>query len=463
MMAGQWGRATIARVLPLIAGLSGASTLPGVAQQTTALVDITIIDATDPSPRTHQTVLVEGNRITAVGPVDSVTVPAGARRIAGAGKFVIPGLWDMHVHTVFPGGREVLPLYIANGVTSVRDLAGDWKQIVAWRAEIAKGSLVGPRIMASGPYLEGGDVPIVHFTTRTPEEARAAIDSLLAMGVDVIKLHGQLTRETYLAAALYAKRLGLRVAGHVPGSVSVAEASDAGVGSIEHMLQIPVSCTPAESVALVPRFPVQRVVGRCSSQDMAPLFARLVQNNTWVVPTLVASYEVAHWPKSDLPGDAYAKYLPDTLKKYVASIFPQLPGIPADADIVGMQLFEKRLALVATLFHAGVGILPGTDAPLRNSPPGFGLHEELRLMVEGGMRTFDVLRAATLEPARYFGMIDSLGTVAPGKVADLVVLTASPLENIENTRKIDLVISNGRVHDPAKILRGAPSGRKPRN
>ena len=440
----------------LIAGFCLGSALPGFAQQSTALVDITVIDATDPSPRSRQTVLVEGNRIVAVGPVDSVAIPANARRIAGTGRYVIPGLWDMHVHTVFPGGREVLPLYIANGVTSVRDLAGDWKQVVAWRGEIAKGALVGPRIMASGPYLEGGDVPIVHFTTKTPEEARAAIDTLLEMGVDVIKLHGQLTRETYLAAAQYARRLGLRVAGHVPASVGVGDASDAGVGSIEHMLQIPISCTPAESAALVPRFPVQRVVGRCSSQDPAPLFARLVRNDTWVVPTLVAAYEVAHWPKTDLPGDAFARFLPDTLTRYVASIFPVLPDIPADADVVGMQLFARRQALVADLFRAGVGILPGTDAPLRNSPPGFGLHEELRLMVQGGMRTFDVLRAATLEPARYFGMIDSLGTVAPGKVADLVVLAANPLEDIEHTRTIVLVVSNGRVYEPAKILRAGP-------
>jgi imidazolonepropionase-like amidohydrolase len=449
------------RGISALAALCIAITSSSAAQQSTALIGITVIDATDPSPRPHQTVLVVGNRIAAVGPVDSVTIPANARLIDGAGKFVIPGLWDMHVHTVFPGGRQVLPLYLANGVTSVRDLAGDWTQILAWRAEIANGALVGPRIMASGPYLEGGDVPIVHFSTKTPDEARAAIDTLLAMGVDVIKLHGQLSRETYLAAALYAKRLGLRVAGHVPTSVGVMDASDAGVGSIEHALQIPVSCTPAESTALVPRFPVQRVVGRCSSQDMAPLFAHLVRNNTWVVPTLVAAYEVAHWPKTDLPGDAFADYLPDTLRTYVASIFPMLPDIPSDADVVGMQLFAKRLTLVSELHRAGVGVLPGTDAPLRNSPPGFGLHEELRLMVQGGMRTFDVLRAATLEPARYFGMLDSLGTVAPGKVADLVVLSASPLENIENTRKIDLVLSNGRIHEPTKLLRAGHAGSRP--
>jgi imidazolonepropionase-like amidohydrolase len=438
-------RALLALLAPFVLFVHAA---PAAAQSPAlAFKDITVVDATDPSPRAHQTVVIQGNRISTVGHVDSVVVPTGARVVRGAGKYLIPGLWDMHVHTVFPGGRRVLPLYIVNGVLGVRDLAGDWSQILAWRREIAAGTLAGPRLLASGPYLEGGDVPIVHFLTRTPDEARDAIDSLLTMGVDVIKLHGQLTRETYLAAALYAKRLGLRVAGHVPSTISVAEASDGGVGSIEHMLQIPISCTPAESLALVPRFPVQRVVGRCSSQDMAPLFTRLVRNGTWVVPTLTAAYEVAYWPKTDLPGDAFARYLPDTLKKYVASIFPMLPDIPPDADVVGMQLFAKRLALVSALHRAGVGVLPGTDAPLRNSPPGFGLHEELRLMVQGGMRTFDVLRAATLEPARYFGMLDSLGSIAPGKVADLVVLTASPLENIENTRRINAVVANGRLID----------------
>src|SRR5262245_55232067 len=155
-------RATVALLCTLVVGARDAS-------GQVAFKDITVIDATDPSPRAHQTVLIEGNRIISVAPVDSVTVPRGTRIVNGAGRFLIPGLWDMHVHTVFPGGREVLPLYIANGVTSVRDLAGDWKQIVAWRAEISRGSLVGPRIKASGPYLEGGDVPIVHFTTKSPE------------------------------------------------------------------------------------------------------------------------------------------------------------------------------------------------------------------------------------------------------------------------------------------------------
>lgn len=441
----------VARLLACLAVVPTA--VPRAQSAPLVITHVAIIDASEPLPRPDQNVVIRGNRIVASGPAVVTPAPEGATILDGTGKYLIPGLWDMHVHTVFPGGREVLPLYVANGVTGVRDLAGDWGQILGWRREIAEGTLTGPRLMASGPYLEGGDVPIPHLLARTPEEARAAIDSLAAMRVDVVKLHSQLTRETYLAAARYAKEQRLRVAGHVPSTVSAAEASDAGVGSIEHLLQIPVSCAPAESTALVPRFPVQRVVGRCTSRDLAPLFARLVHNGTWVVPTLTAAYEVAHWPKTDLPGDAFARFLPDTLRKYVASIFPVLPDIPADADVVGMRLFARRLALVAALHRAGVGVLPGTDAPLRNSPPGFGLHEELRLMVAAGMPPWDVLRAATLEPARYFGMLDSLGTVAEGKVADLVLLGGDPLERIENTRKVEAVIANGRLVDPRRWVR----------
>jgi imidazolonepropionase-like amidohydrolase len=143
----------------------------------------------------------------------------------------------------------------------------------------------------------------------------------------------------------------------------------------------------------------------------------------------------------------YARFLPDTLRKFVASIFPMEPGIPPDADVTGRALFAKRLALVGAMRRAGVGILAGTDSPLRNSPPGFGLHGELEYLVRAGLTPMEALRAATIEPARYFGMLDSLGTVAPGKVADLVLLDASPLTDIRNTRKIAAVIANGRLFD----------------
>ena len=419
------------------------------AQQPVAFTHATVIDGRSAAPRVEQTVVVSGTRITAAGPSASVSVPSGARVVNATGKFLIPGLWDMHVHTVTPAGREMLSLYVANGVTGVRDMASDWPTIKAWRREIAARRLIGPRIVAAGPYLEGGDVPIAHILARTPEEGRRGVDSLIALGVDFVKVHGQLTPETYFAIARRAREKGIPFAGHVSRVVGARAASDSGQRSIEHLLAIPAPCTPAESVALAPRYSVQGALGRCSSEDLSELYARFVRNGTWVTPTFTAQFEVAVWPTHAVPGDTLARYIPDVLRDFTAQIFSMPDSIPPGADSVGRAMFAKRLAQVAQMHRAGVGVLTGTDAPLRNSPPGFGLHEELGLLVRGGMTPFEVLRAATYEPARYFGMLDSVGTIEAGRVADLVLLDRSPLDDIANTRAIAGVMANGRWFDSA--------------
>jgi imidazolonepropionase-like amidohydrolase len=419
-----------------------------------AFTHVTVIDGRSATPQRDMTVVVRGNRIAVVAPADSVSVVGVANAIDARGKYLIPGLWDMHVHTVMPGGRQVLPLYIANGVTGVRDMAGDWPTLVAWRREIANGSLIGPRIVTSGPYLEGGDVPIPHLTVKTAADAQPAVDSLIRLGVDFVKVHSQLTRETYFAIARAARKRGVTFVGHVPRSVGAADASDSGQRSIEHLLTIPNECSPQDSVALEPKFSVQSALGRCTSSDLTPLFAKLVRNNTWVVPTLSAQQEVALWPTRALPGDSFARYLPDSLKKFVAEIFPMPLDVPAGADIVGRRLFAKRVAVTGALHRAGVRIMPGTDAPLRNSPPGFGLHLELSYFVGAGLSPFDILRSATLEPARFFGMLDSLGTVEQGKVADLVLLAANPLDDIANARRTHAVMASGRPYLVERDSRG---------
>ena len=413
--------------------------------QAIAFRNVIVIDGTSPLPRPARTVIVRGNRIVAEGPTRETPISPSARVIDGSGKYLIPGLWDMHVHTVMPGGREVLPLYIANGVTGVRDMAGEWGTIVAWRDAINRGALIGPRIVASGPYLEGGDVPIPHLLVKAPSEAAAAVDSLIRLGVDFIKVHGQLSRESYFAIARAARARRMPFVGHVSRVVGAAAASDSGQRSIEHILSIPNSCTEEELTTLAPRFPVQAALGRCSTDDQAPLYARLRRNGTWVVPTLVAQVEVSLWPRRELPGDSVAGYLPDSLRQYVAEIFPMVDGVPPDADIVGRGLFDKRVAVTGALFRAGVGVMPGTDAPLRNSPPGFGLHEELLHFTRAGMSPFEALRSATLEPARFLGALDSLGTIAVGKVADLVLLSANPLDDIRNTGRTQAVVADGRL------------------
>jgi imidazolonepropionase-like amidohydrolase len=436
------------RLLVVLAAQSIFAEL-AASQGTLAITHVTVIDGRDSLPRVDQTVVIRGARIVAVGSTRTTTTPASAVIVDGRGKFLVPGLWDMHVHTVVPRGEDMLGLYVANGVTGVRDMAGDLVQLTAWRKRIAAGELRGPRMVVSGPYIEGGDVSIPHILARTPDEARAAVDSLVRLGVDFIKIHSQLTRDVYFAAARAARAKGMTFAGHVPRTVTAEEASDSGQRSIEHLLTIPNMCTAAESLALQPRFPMQSVFGRCTAENLSPLFARFVRNRTWIVPTFVAQYEVAVMPKREVPGDSLAHYIPDTLRRYVAEIFPQPPDVPADADIVGRALFEKRLAVVGAMYRAGVHVLPGTDAPLRNSPPGFGLHEELGLLVRAGLTPFQTLTAATLEPARFLGMTDSLGTVAVGKLADLVLLEANPLADIANTRRVAAVVANGRLFDGA--------------
>jgi imidazolonepropionase-like amidohydrolase len=420
------------------------------AQAPIAFTHVSIVDARSSAPRSDQTVIVTGNRITASGPASSTRIPSGVRVIDATGKFMIPGLWDMHVHTTVAAGRTLLGLYVANGVTGVRDMAGEWDTLETWRADIDAGRLVGPRLIVSGPYLEGGDVPIPHILTRNAAEGRAGVDSLEKLGVDFIKVHGQLTPETYFAIARRAREKRIVFAGHVSRLVGSEAASDSGQRSIEHLLAVPAPCTPAESTALAPRYAVQGALGRCSSQPLARLYAKFVRNNTWMTPTFTAQVEVAGWPKRDVPGDSLAHYLPESLKKYVAEIFPMPDSIPSNADSVGRAMLDKRLRQVAEMQRAGVRILTGTDAPLRNSPPGFGLHEELALLVRGGMSAFEALKSATYEPARYFDKLDSMGTIEAGRVADVVLLEANPLVDIRNTRRIAVVVANGRFIDTAQ-------------
>jgi imidazolonepropionase-like amidohydrolase len=430
---------------PLI--LSAAVAPAARAQRPVAFTHVSIIDGRDSSARADQTLIVADKRISAVGPSAAVHAPPGARVINARGKFLIPGLWDMHVHTTMVGGRGVLELYVLNGVTGIRDMAGDWDTLRLWRRDISRRALTGPRIVASGPYLEGGDIPVPHILARTPAEGIAGVDSLVALSVDFVKVHGQLKPETYFAIARRARERRIPFAGHVSQAIGALAASDSGQKSIEHLLGIPASCTVAESLALRPRFTVQSALGRCTSRDLGDMYAHFVRNGTWVTPTFTAQFEVAMWPRREVPGDSLDHYLPRGMREFVAQIFPMPDSVPPGADSVGLAMFEKRLKQVAAMHRAGVAVLTGTDAPLRNSPPGFGLHEELSLLVHGGMSPFEVLRAATFEPARYLGMLDSAGTVEQGKLADLVLLAANPLRDIHNTRRIVAVVADGRLFD----------------
>jgi imidazolonepropionase-like amidohydrolase len=422
--------------------------LPGLLLQLVAITHVTVVDPTGAASTHDMTVVVDGARIAWVAPSVSANFPPRARLIDGAGKFLIPGLWDMHVHTVAPSGRALLALYIANGVTGVRDMAADWTTLQQWRREIAHGTLVGPRIVASGPYLEGHDNVIPHIEVHTADDARRAVDSLSRLGVDFVKVHSAVPRDAFFAAVREARARHLAVAGHLSPGVTVVEASDSGQRSLEHLLGFVNRCTPAESVAFAGVDPLRRIVfGTCTTRDQTPVYEHLARNGTWVTPTLAASYEFAVLPERAVPADTLSRFISDSLRAYLTHIFDAPPDLPSNAGVLGRQLFAKRQQTVGALGRAGVRLLAGTDAPMRNSPPGFGLHEELALLVQSGLSPLAALRAATYEPARYLDALDSLGTIAPGKLADLVLLDGDPLTDIHNTRRIVAVLTRGRVYD----------------
>ena len=426
--------------------------LNALALQLIAIAHATVIDPGAGSTRPDMTVLVRGTRIESVGASRSIRIPVGTRVIDATGKFLIPGLWDMHVHTDVPGGRALLGLFVANGVTGVRDMDGDIGRLRAFQRDIAAGSLAGPRMVVSGPYLAGQRVPLPHILVRTPEEAVTGVDSLARLRVDFVKVHNGMPPAAYFAVAREARRRKMVFAGHVFPPVTPLQASDSGQRSLEHLSGFPNVCAGDDSTVIAGATPLQRFLfGDCTREEQGPTFARLAANHTWITPTLIVQTEVAN--PGVVPNDSLLHYFGDSLQALWRLVMPPPPPtVPPAATAAGARLFEKRLALVKALHTAGVPILVGTDAPLRASPPGFAVHDELALLVRAGLPPLEALRAATSNPASYFAATDSLGSVTVGRVADLVLLDANPLTDISNTRRISAVIANGRVYDsPARL------------
>ncbi len=427
-----------------IAAVTGLAPATAAQSPETAITHVTVVDVERGVLRPDQTVVLSGRRIAAVGPAAAVAVPAGAAEVDGRGRFLIPGLWDMHVHLSVPGGEPLLGLYPAMGVTGVRDMNDSFPEVAAWRGRIAVGTLPGPRIVAAGPYLVGVAPSLPHFRVTTATEGRAGVDTLRRMGVDFVKVHNEIPREAYFAIADRVRELGWVYAGHVPRSVTVAEAADAGQRSLEHLTGFPNQCSPSEAAGIRPTGLVTFLLGGCDTTDLAPIVGRLRANGTWITPTLTVFGTLSG--DSVSPVDSMHRYRSEALRQ-LQTVVMRLPPMTPEALAAARFLIGKRLELVGRLYQAGVPILAGSDAPTPGTFPGVSLHEELDRLVAAGLPPAAALRSATWEPARYLGTLDSLGTVAPGKLADLVLLEADPLTDIRHTRRVAEVWLDGRRID----------------
>jgi imidazolonepropionase-like amidohydrolase len=384
-----------------------------------ALTHVTVIDGTGAPAQPDSTVVIAQGHITAVGPNDAVKIPAGTRVVDATGKFLIPGLWDMHGHLT-DATEDAFPLLIMNGVTGVRDMGGDLAQLDRWRSEIDSRQRVGPHIIRAGPFVDGPKEGVTNrLTVRTPEEARRAVHDLKAKGVDFIKVHNALPPEAFFALIDEAHKEHIPVAVHLPKNVSSAEASDAGVASLEHVETLYENDLWRKgATAKTIEQAVDEILGPIG-QD---LFQRSMKNGTWYVPTLVA-YERGFvlWSKD-----------PESLK-------PRL------------DIHEKNIEVIRMMHKAGVQIMAGSDFSDWGMVPGVDLHNELALLVEAGFTPMEALQAATLNPAIFLGKTDTYGTIQPGRVADLVLLNMNPLEDISHTRKIHAVVLGGKFYPLASI------------
>ncbi len=424
------------------------------------IIHVTVINPGLSSVRADQAVVITGDRITAVSDAAKFQPAKNARVIDGTGQYLIPGLWDMHVHSAFgdwfPGGRDIiLPLFIANGVTGVRDMGGDIPVLMGWRKEIADGQIIGPRMIISGPMLDGylpdGKLRFPSsIAVTTPASAVAAVDSLKAQGVDFIKVQSVISHDAYLAAAAEAHKQGLPIVGHVPDKVRINEVVTAGQKSIEHLMGIFEGCSTQEDKFIQGEGSLKLLLTTQDQPRCDALTQLLVQNQTWQVPTLAWQRGGTFLDQRDLNHQPLDKYVPAYWRDVTWRRFTEemMPDLLHDPLALRQEYFARNLQMVGALHRAGVPFMAGTDtAPGVYIMPGFSLHDELANFVEAGFTPMESLQTATSNPAKFLGMENSYGSVESGKIADLLLLSANPLDDIHNTQKITTVIAQGRLFD----------------
>jgi hypothetical protein len=469
----------------VLACLVGAD---AIADSTLALTHANVVDVRTGKVKKNVTVIVDDGKITDIR-LSGRSAPNGAVVLDAKGKFVIPGLWDMHYHfeQSNPGFREYNML-LANGVLGIRDMGDKPEKIFPARQATASGAILGPRIVACGPIIDGPQPtnPPLSVSVTGPNDAREIVHKIKAMGSDCIKVHDGVPLDAYLAIADEAKKVGLPLVGHIPVRVRIREATNAGQRTIEHELGLRGASTVEDEIMemertndifaeamrtknfkLIPESLAKKgnyLLDHLDDARMHDLFRTFARNQTYLCPTLVAGRGLTFVDDLNKQDDPRMKYIPSGQREWWNPQRGMLTRYRTPAYIAfRKRQYETTLQLIPVAYRDGVRFLTGTDSTLPFVYPGFSVHEEMSLFVKAGLTPLQALQAATINPAILLGLDQSAGAVDTGKSADLVLLDANPLIDIKNTTSIFAVVVHGKLlkrTDLDEMLRAAEDAAK---
>jgi len=428
-----------------------------------ALVGVTVVDVIGEKHDPGQTVLVESGRITAVGPVADVPIPSTARHQDLRGRWIVPGLIDMHCHLTAPPLDDVpLELLLVNGVTTVRDPGGRVAAQRLLRESVQAGQRLGPRILIAGEFLDGNPPvwPHASHLVDTPERGAAAVRHLAAQGVDCVKVYNHVSEDVLATVVAASREAGLPVIGHVPRRMSMLRAIEAGMNGLEHIRITGRDFLPQQQAEQLDMLPVGEREPRIwqlidlESPWIQAIIDAMITHDVTLDPTLLIE-DVVHGEgiqkQIDHPDNAY---LPaQTRQSWAARVVPSIMQMPDELHAMGPSTNAKRHEFVRRCWQAGVRITSGTDGvDFGRLLPGFGVHHEIELLRQAGLPSFAALRAATINAAQALQMADQLGSIEVGKIADIGVWTADPLRKHLRPEDLDTVLIGGVAHSRKDLL-----------